>query len=50
MRVLRSRKEDKLEASSLDLCKALDIFAEEVSSRIGANGFRQLMWSLPHTA
>lgn len=31
MRVLRARQEEKLEASSLELCRVLDIFAAEVS-------------------
>lgn len=32
MRVLRARQEEKLEASSLELCRVLDILAAEVSS------------------
>jgi hypothetical protein len=30
MRVLRARQEEKLEASSLELCRVMDIFAAEV--------------------
>jgi len=30
MRVLRARQEEKLEASSLELCRVLEIFANEV--------------------
>lgn len=34
MRVLRARQEEKLEASSQELCRVLDVFAAEVSVHI----------------